>query len=881
MGGDTGAIVGQSIQTVENGVLCVATASLFDCFLAIVHAFELIFDLFQALFPSRPKVGKDSASDDTALFFIPSANPVIALWGMGIRDLESQGIPTSASGGVGAQKQYDLAKAVANDLIKQFSGPNAGKVTFGGVPITGQNLFPLYHQLGFVANHPDSNSLALHERVQLDKLYTDLVTMKLIDPKTGFPPAKPPPPPKCPAGYHWDGTRCVKDPVKPPPPGGPDQDEFQDCCDETQTNLVAIRNAIDGLQAGGGADCCAQVVAALGGLGMVLNSIAIQVGDLRGGVDLTWVNKELATIARELSNIGAGVIPQPLKVDIVASVPLATVNVAPTDTTAIVAQLKALVTEGDVKQTVLDYLTKNGFMTGADAQVISGAGWADAIVGIFRTHGWNALTWALGLVGISYSGGKFHASMGAFENAIAADFAGAVNAALVAGSAPLYPEIKGILDGVVSQLNPAHAPTPGDSGVDGDLLVAKTLAPALIINAVGWLFGYLGWEVSEQLKEYVDLATEITGLVEVKEIKLGQAMQAGPIAAARISAQKLYRQSLPGAGEVTGWHARGLTTQANAQNILSLAGYHDTFHREQIEASYRGLNARQMLRLIETGLFTQADITDELVFSGMRPVSQHRMELAAPYLATASERSQLRAAIEKAYSAGLLSDADVTSRVDGAEHNTDRNSLILEKLHLDEVVTIAKALETEYTAMYQGGLIDHATYTAHLSGMGLEQWKVNALAGVADARRAVTLQRQLDAAERALVRATAAKERQTAMEAFSTGTIDVVALAAALVATGLTAAQAAAWTSLAQLKRKGNLKWAYGLQLSPAAANILKERVTALTDQRHRQLITEIQYGDALKALGITNPWFNALIAKSQATLTPAKNAAVWTVQTS
>lgn len=50
------------------------------------------YDLwFDRVFTGRPKVGKDSASDSTALFYLPSANPVVAAFGGSIRALEAQG----------------------------------------------------------------------------------------------------------------------------------------------------------------------------------------------------------------------------------------------------------------------------------------------------------------------------------------------------------------------------------------------------------------------------------------------------------------------------------------------------------------------------------------------------------------------------------------------------------------------------------------------------------------------------------------------------------------------------------------------------------------------------------------------------------------------
>src|SRR5271166_5691535 len=99
MAGEVGTLLGTTIALLEDSAACVGSegGALLSCFKAIIDLAELVYEIWLDFFPARPKVGKDSASDDTALFYIPSANPIIALWGVGIRDLESQGIPTSAS----------------------------------------------------------------------------------------------------------------------------------------------------------------------------------------------------------------------------------------------------------------------------------------------------------------------------------------------------------------------------------------------------------------------------------------------------------------------------------------------------------------------------------------------------------------------------------------------------------------------------------------------------------------------------------------------------------------------------------------------------------------------------------------------------------------
>lgn len=162
----------------------------------------------------------------------------------------------------------------------------------------------------------------------------------------------------------------------------------------------------------------------------------------------------------------------------------------------------------------------------------------------------------------------------------------------------------------------------------------------------------------------------------------------------------------------------------------------------------------------------------------------------------------------------------------------------------------------------------------------MQDWKVNALAGIADAKAAATLKRIADAAERALQRQTITAERKAALQNFKTGTIDALGYGAALLLTGLSPAQVTAWTDLAALQIIGSAVKVFGMTLTPAVATLTRERVTALTDQRKRQMITDTAYVDALKALGLPAVNINALRAAADAMLTPSKSAKLITVET-
>jgi hypothetical protein len=270
---------------------------------------------------------------------------------------------------------------------------------------------------------------------------------------------------------------------------------------------------------------------------------------------------------------------------------------------------------------------------------------------------------------------------------------------------------------------------------------------------------------------------------------------------------------------------------------------------------------------------TADDLTDELTFLGMRPRSQQRMQLVAPYLAARRERDSLRATLEATYAAGLLSDSDLKNQLEGIEHNNNREDLAVTAARWRKTIKITADLEQEYSTLYIGGLITDAELHQNLTGIGLQDDYANAVAAKAEARANANLQKQTMQEARALARVTAAEARRAAMKRFTSGGSTAVELTAELIATGLTAIQTAAWLELAQLQKAGGLRWLYGRQLSPGDATLLRQRVAALTDQFKRLQIDQQQYHDQLAQLGLGPQWVEALEATAAAAITPKTKA--------
>ena len=727
----------------------------------------------------------------------------------------------------------------------------------------------------------------------------DPITNKCI------PVVNPPPPQTCPPGQVWDPitNKCIPV-VNPPPPTmqpcwptpNPEQgDELQDGLNCIEQNLAIIATAIPqiiallGNPGDGGQPAnpdpvtCTQLTAQVALVTAELAQIATNIATAAaaGGppVDLTAVVSAIDNLIKIVSTFpGAGAANAELIASRLEGISRAISTAPGTDVSGIVDQLMTIAGQGDVPQATLDAMAAQGLISSADLQTLQGAPWSKVISYVTSSAPVRAIE-------------KYITRAGADADTVAGELATLLAPAgnwaekVAVGGMTfernlVQAAITPLLTAVLSALKPGGRTSLGVIGVNPDQVIADVATVGINIFIATSLIGLIREGPAEQIAHMAELTLGLLGFEELKEVQIGPLVREGIGLIAERQAKAIFQQELPGTSAMQGYVAMGLMDPTRAKALSLLNGTSDELYPIMLAGAYRGLNPRQMLRLIETGLFSDAQIQDELTFAAMRPVSQARMRQAAPYLATATQRSALLSELQSAAVAGLLSDQDLLAQVDAAESNTDRDQLILSRVHLQQLVAETKALETEYSTLYKAGLMADDLFRANLQAIGLQPFMVNIVAAKAEAQANATLQKQTLAAERALERTTQAKERTAAVNNFVSGNIDAAALLASLLLTGLTAVQAAAWVDLAQLRKSGGLRWIYGLQLSPSAATLLRQRVAALVDQRKRLQITDPQFVAQLQALGIGDRYVNAIQAAADALITPKSSAFAIPVKT-
>ena len=910
--------------SIEEGTLFIPWLAAVTLVLDILELAGIIPDpiaLLLSMFAGRPR---EQASLQQAQRLMSARNPAARLAGIQLERMVKEWDIVTSEGGSGRSildawaSQFVgnlVSQGVALERARQILVHATSEAAQSGLALEPELKQPLPGQLGFNGPQDVADALmtqyenaikaglSINQALQKAEgwVWKHIGLQRLFKLQIGpFIPVTPPPNTlipgqngTCPNGYQLDPTTelCTLIPqTQPPPPppgpipptpGGqpdPEGDEItDDLCAQMGANTAALISAIQGIQIGAPGDpaCCANIVDAITNVVTTLGSIASAVAGLSGagGVDLSGVVSALGELTAAVQAISAAP-PVNLAgvVDALNGISTHLAKGAGVDLQPIVDQLKLLVSEGDIAQSTFQYLQQGGFLTPDELQFYQGMGWADALFTLIKRIGYDLSVGFLRIFGYDLTTGKpYTRTLGTDTGQL---FADSFKAWVNGNDSYIEPLIANLVGQLKTFIAPPETPPVGQAGVSVDAPIAFATSVAITAAIASYFTSFWGLDIGEPLAHLAELLATAVSFEELRDVQIGPLIRNGVAKVAEMNARALFQQELPGNGEIMGWVARELLDPARADQLEALNGLHFSLRGPAQQAAYHGLQARMMVRAWESGLFSQGDLADELTFSGMRPASQKRMLLLAPWLATQSERKQLESALENAYVNGLLGDMDLNQQLAQLDQETDRNALVMARVQLQKRVAFAKELERSYSQQFTIGLLPEAQYRGLLAGLGLQDDWINAKVAADTAHMIATAYRKELAAELALERATAAEERKAALKNFTSGNIDAVGLAAALALTGLNPAQAVAWVDLAVLQKAGGLRWTFGLQLPPPAATLLRSRVTALSDQRKRQQITDPQFVASLQALGIPQHYVNVIRATADAMISP-KTAAV------
>ena len=851
----------------------------------IITFIEDFVSFFAQFFSGRPAVGLDSATDDVALFLIPSANPIITLWGLGIRGLEAHGIPLSTSNAAQRALYEEVATAARNDLIRQF-GATAGA-----------EYFTQYGYLTSLKN-PDSNTTALNARQLVDKHYTDAVTQGKIDPKTGFP--------------YPTGT-------------GP-QPVSTTCTDPCQLELQSILTS--------------QMAPALNSIGAALQKIG---GALESGTDpnLAAHMQEIASSIVDLQTCVCADFNAFVNV-LFPTMTKAVEGMQATGNTFVDVLFPELIKAVQniqfsggggggwpaealtLLQSIAQALAKSA--AGIDPpppgfwDTIVRRGNVDPAVGqLVTAWPFQEIITALTSVSRNLGGelGNVEAGIGALAQNIILPWArrllqvveGEADTFLAAAQAQAGPwagKIANAFKAVVAALGGAESDVPrvvfdavAALATSGEAITADNVEDITFkmmgisflvgqgIHLLAGVASYLGYPMSSVWGHNATMMVDLLSFDEIRESVHNPFWIAAIRRRATQHYNSVYRTEVPGYQHALQLWARRKLTTADRDNLLAANGLDTAYVAPEAAGAYRPLSAfllrsgfrnRDIPAAIENAIFEDQALAPQF-FPFMSDLLQS--------LAYDQIENQYVTALEQGYAKGAVSLGDLNAAMANlgwgqrAVTTVQKRAVLLQQTQLIEMVL------KMYTPEVEDGLVPASTMQQALESAGAQPWWAEQQANVAQAKAAVrgfvkaesvarhTVDQQWTAEVRAIT-AQYAKGHMNAAQATAALGLAYQTYLGDLAAAGvppdqlapLTAAGPtliAAIVAAAQARQALNEVLVFGLTLPKDKAELLQEEVAALEEQFAGALIDAPTLMAALLGLGIPKANAQALVARKAA----------------
>lgn len=357
------------------------------------------------------------------------------------------------------------------------------------------------------------------------------------------------------------------------------------------------------------------------------------------------------------------------------------------------------------------------------------------------------------------------------------------------------------------------------------------------------------------------LAT-LSGFEEVSKATLGPILQAGISTPATYDANSKFRAKLPNLQLAADLHSRGLIDHVQLELLAAYEGMNADYVAAIREGAYHGINPRQLLRALDLGVLSDAEIQDELSFSGLRPASIDRMKRIAHELALQPYKQQALNTIKNAYERGTISDADFSSLLaefnlpDGADH-----FIQLEIAHR-KLEQLAELYRKSVTEAYQYGEITDADYVPRLEAIGIATPDAEAHYAIDSIKKRGRDAQAAARLETKLAREAQSAQRQAAQRDYLAGRINAAGLTAALIAIGEPIGLVEGQVALSTARLAGTRRRVYNLLLPEADAVLLKQQIAAVNEQATKKLITPETARAQLRALGLSPAFAEALAAK-------------------
>jgi hypothetical protein len=435
--------------------------------------------------------------------------------------------------------------------------------------------------------------------------------------------------------------------------------------------------------------------------------------------------------------------------------------------------------------------------------------------------------------------------------------------------------IKGLLDAYNANLVAGKITDP----TQVDVLAASALeeASALGIGArvVTSLFELF---LPKQLNSFNWLGptlAQFSGYDKIVELWRDPLLQASIGNLSEYNANSEFRTEAPSHRDAEHMYAKRLITPAQLTKLIGWSGLMTEFEAPMLATAFHGIQPRMLTNLLVDQDFPTAVVTDALQFSGLRDADIAFMLPALMWNSVKTVRGQYVSSIVRSAELGSITEAELTTDLQGLNYSAQAINLVILQVAQKRLDAILTLYRREIDVLYSTNQLTDAQYVASLTAAGLDASLADGYYGVASAK---LHGKELAAAARAAAKLEAQETKlalSSAKSLYLAGSIDAVAMAAAVTASGLDLNLVPLTVALFTAEYSAKRQDVYGVLLPRDKAILLREIVAAMAVQVRAGLITPDMALNALASNGVPAANAQALVSEWAATKLAASSVGV------
>jgi hypothetical protein len=406
-------------------------------------------------------------------------------------------------------------------------------------------------------------------------------------------------------------------------------------------------------------------------------------------------------------------------------------------------------------------------------------------------------------------------------------------------------------------------------------------APAIAATAIGEAFGNgiasagvaaLYEAVFPEKLNVLDgaapLLFQMAGFEEVTELARTPLYKAAFGRGLEYHYRSVFKPELPDEADAVTWHSRRLLTDAQLSSIFNYSGLKAEYEPAFIASAYRAVQPRAVMTLLQDVDFPEPQMLSLLQFAGLRDEDIALMLPLMQLNSTKNVRGQYLAALVRSVELGTDTVANLDAAMDSMSYSVDAKHWVQLTVAERKLEQLAELYRKSVSESYKYGTLSDSGYVPALEAIGIANADAQAHYAIDSiAKNGKIAAAALKAEERLLKQQQSAAMRAAIAE-YRAGTIDSVALEAALLAAGIDPTIAGFAVVVQTARTEGTPVLIYGLELSRTKALLLREKVAALAKQTTAKLVDPAFALATLASLGIDANTSEALVAAWVATHT-------------